>query len=83
MDAAVKEEEMKKPYIEEKITNINELEALIKSISACNNRLEYELRKDSTSIEFMKELSVEMKIELIKAENFKFNIERRLVNYCE
>lgn len=64
-------------YITERIVNIAELEVLIKSAYAEIQGIRNELEKDIPSIGYIEEMSKSLHLNLLKAKDFEFCIERR------
>lgn len=64
-------------YISERIVNISDLERYIKFSYAEIQSIRNELEKDTPSMEYIEEMSKSLHLNLLKAKDFEFCIERR------
>ena len=64
-------------YISERVTNISELESLVRSAYYCAAELREELEKESPSMVRVDGLSKQIHLDLLKAKDFEFCVERR------
>ena len=64
-------------YISERVTNISELESLIRSAYCCAAALREEMEKGSPSTDRVDGLSKQIHMDLLKAKDFEFCVERR------
>lgn len=64
-------------YITERVINISEIESLIKSAYDGIAALRRELEKENPSMDRIDELSKEIHLNLLKAKDFEFCVERR------
>ena len=64
-------------YISERVTNISELESLVRSAYYSAAALREELEKESPSTDRVDGLSKQIHLDLLKAKDFEFCVERR------
>lgn len=64
-------------YISERVTNISELESLVRSAYYCAAELREELEKERPSMVRVDGLSKQIHLDLLKAKDFEFCVERR------
>ena len=66
-------------YISERIVNISELEALIRSAYYDAAEIRSKLEKENPSIWTIDELSKQIHLKLLQAKDFEFHIENRRI----
>ncbi len=64
-------------YVSERVINIAELETTIETAYIEILNIRNELEKDTPSIEFIEEMSKKLHMNLLKAKDFEFCVERR------